>query len=203
MTKRLVEMMGGTIGVESSATVGSVFWVEFKLVDAPVLAAQDVGAPVLLPPPGGQRLRTLLYVEDNMANQQLVEQLIARRADLHFLSAPDASIGIEMALANLPDIILMDINLPGISGIDALKMLRADPATAHIPIIALSAIALPSEIASARAAGFFDYLTKPIVIADFMATIDKALLAAQSPHSIPASSNSYIFDSATRISDEG
>jgi CheY-like chemotaxis protein len=126
-----------------------------------------------------QPLRSLLYVEDNPANLELVEQLIARRADLHFLSAADGSIGIECALAQLPAVILMDINLPGISGLDAMKTLRANPITAHIPVIALSANALPREIEQARAAGFFDYLTKPIKITEFMDALDRALLSSQ------------------------
>jgi CheY-like chemotaxis protein len=81
-------------------------------------------------------LRTLLYVEDNPANLMLVEDLIARRPDIGLISAADGNRGVEMARASLPDVILMDINLPGISGIQALKILRADPATAHIPVVA-------------------------------------------------------------------
>jgi CheY-like chemotaxis protein len=90
-------------------------------------------------PPDDTPLRTLLYVEDNPANLELVEQIIARRPDLRLLSAADGQLGIEFARAYLPEVILMDINLPGISGVEAMKILRADPATAHIPIIALSA----------------------------------------------------------------
>jgi CheY-like chemotaxis protein len=86
--------------------------------------------------PDGAPLRTLLYVEDNPANLELVEQLIARRPDLRLLTAPTATDGIEFARAYLPEVILMDINLPGISGIEAMKILRADPLTAHIPIVA-------------------------------------------------------------------
>ncbi len=180
VTKRLVEMMRGTIGVQSTVGVGSVFWIEFKLVDAPQAALVDAvhAVPQPLPAPQGQPLRSLLYVEDNAANLELVEQLIARRDDLYFLSAPDGSIGIEHAVAHLPDVILMDINLPGISGLDAMKLLRANLTTAHIPIIALSANALPREIEHARAAGFFDYLTKPIKIKEFTSAVDRALQAS-------------------------
>jgi CheY-like chemotaxis protein len=181
VTKRLVEMMGGSIGVQSIVGVGSVFWIEFKLIDAPQAAVVDGLPAIPLPLCAApvQPLRSLLYVEDNPANLELVEQLIARRADLHFLSAADGSIGIECALAQLPAVILMDINLPGISGLDAMKTLRANPITAHIPVIALSANALPREIEQARAAGFFDYLTKPIKITEFMDALDRALLSSQ------------------------
>ena len=130
--------------------------------------------------PDGAPLRTLLYVEDNPANLELVEQLIARRPDLRMLSAADGNLGVEFARAYQPDVILMDINLPGLSGIEALKVLRADPATAHIPIIALSANAIPRDIDKGLEAGFFSYLTKPIKVNHFMDTLDAALKSSQS-----------------------
>src|SRR6185295_723252 len=114
--------------------------------------------------PDGATLRTVLYVEDNPANLELVGQLIARRSDLRMLSAADARLGIQYARALQPDVILMDINLPGMSGIDAMKMLRGDKVTAHIPIIALSSNAMPRDIQGAMAAGFFNYITKPIMV---------------------------------------
>jgi len=125
--------------------------------------------------PLGALLRTLLYVEDNPANLKLVEQLIARRPDMRLLSARDGSLGIQLARDHQPEVILMDINLPGISGIDAMKILRHDPVTAHIPVIALSANAMPGDIAKGLQAGFFRYLTKPIRIGEFMDTLDVAL----------------------------
>jgi CheY-like chemotaxis protein len=121
----------------------------------------------------------LLYVEDNPANLMLVEDLIARRSDISLLSASDASSGIEIARASRPDAILMDINLPGISGIQALKMLADDPLTAHIPVIALSANAIPRDIEKGLEAGFFRYLTKPIKVSEFMDTLDMALQFAE------------------------
>ena len=177
VTKRLVELMGGTIGVDSTVGVGSVFWIDFRLTTAPSLASHDVEQSTLARPPvsEGTPLRTLLYVEDNPANLTLVEQLVARRSDLRMSSAADGHLGIEIARAHQPDVILMDINLPGISGIDAMKILRADPLTAHIPVIALSANALPRDIANGLAAGFFGYLTKPIKLDEFMAHLDLAL----------------------------
>jgi CheY-like chemotaxis protein len=181
VTKRLVELMGGTIGVDSVVGVGSVFWIELNLTTAPQLTAQEAEHAAKATPqlPGSSRLRTLLYVEDNPANLELVEQLIARRPDLRLLSAADADLGIEFARAYQPEIILMDINLPGISGISALKILRADPSTAHIPIIALSANAVPHDIEKALNAGFFNYLTKPIKVNQFMEALDAALKFAQ------------------------
>ena len=128
----------------------------------------------------GASQHTLLYVEDNPANLELVEQLIARRADLRLLSALDGNFGVEYARAYLPEVILMDINLPGISGIEAMRILRADPATAHIPIIALSANAVPRDIEKGLAAGFFNYITKPIKVDQLMDALDVALIFSQS-----------------------
>jgi len=180
VTKRLVELMGGVIGVDSTVGTGSVFWIELRLSAAPRLAVPGAADAALALPkvPDGAPLRTLLYVEDNPANLELVEQLIARRPDLRLLSAADGDLGIEFARAYLPAVILMDLNLPGIGGVEAMQLLRADPSTAHIPIIALSANAVPHDIETALAAGFFNYLTKPIKVDHFMEVLDLALKSA-------------------------
>jgi len=182
VTKRLVELMAGSIGVESVVGAGSVFWIELCLTTGPQLATAAALHEALAQRkvPDAAPLRTLLYVEDNPANLELVEQLIARRADLRLLSAVDATVGIEFARAYLPDLILMDINLPGISGIEAMRALREDPSTAGIPIIALSANAVPRDIEKALEAGFFDYLTKPIRVNRFMDALDAGLKSSQS-----------------------
>ena len=177
VSKRLVELMGGEIGVESTVGVGCVFWIELNLSSAPQLII-DADEPLI---PFQERitdhvaLHTLLYVEDNLANMQLVEQLIARRPDMRLLSAGDGTRGIALARAHQPKVILMDINLPGISGIQALKILREDPTTAHIPVLALSANAMPRDIQKGMEAGFFRYLTKPIKVTEFMEALDVAL----------------------------
>ena len=178
MTKRLIELMGGVIGVESTVGVGSTFWVEFLCAPMPHLA--DGVLPLLahVPDSGTHagRLRTLLYVEDNPANLKLVEHLVARRADMRLLSASDATVGIALARKHQPEVILMDINLPGISGIRALQLLHDDPLTRHIPVIAISANAMPHDIRKGLEAGFFHYLTKPIKVPSFMGALDAALL---------------------------
>jgi PAS domain S-box-containing protein len=177
VSKRLVELMGGKIGVESTVGEGSVFMIELRTTAAPGYTDTDATLAVVapLPVPSGARVRTLLYVEDNPANLKLVEQLIGRRADMQLLSAADGHLGIELARTAQPEVILMDINLPGISGIDAMKILRADPVTAHIPVVALSANAIPRDIENGLAAGFFHYLTKPIKVNEFMDTLNVAL----------------------------
>jgi PAS domain S-box-containing protein len=182
VSKQLVELMKGSIGVESTIGVGSVFWFELNLTAEPHRSAAPA-QPVAVAPAQVQaasKLRTLLYVEDNPANMMLVGDLIARRPDIRLLGAADGNRGIEIARASLPDVILMDINLPGISGIQALKILRADPATAHIPVVALSANAMPDDIVKGLAAGFFRYLTKPIKVNEFMDVLDLALKFAKS-----------------------
>jgi len=174
VTKQLVELMGGLIGVESEVGVGTIFWVELDASSAPTL---ELGRNEFMPQARepNSALRTLLYVEDNPANLALVEQLIGRRNDLKLLTAVDAHLGMQLARAYQPDVILMDINLPGISGYGALKLLHDDPTTSHIPVMALSANAVPREIEKGLEAGFFRYLTKPIKVVEFMDALDVAL----------------------------
>ena len=176
VSKRLVEMMGGAIGAQSTVGKGSVFWFELNLAtDPPPVAVAQSAAVALVPSYIDTPLRTLLYVEDNPANLALVEAIIASRPDIRLLTATNGDKGIEIARAVHPDVIVMDINLPGISGTDAMKILAEDPATARVPVIALSANAIASDIASGLGAGFFRYLTKPFKINEFMETLDIAL----------------------------
>ncbi len=182
VTKKLVELMGGCVGVESSVDVGSDFWIELpsatgtadqQRATQTVLTApsKTITSQVILP-------RTVLYVEDNPANLALVDQLISRRSDLKLLTATDALQGIELARRHRPEVILMDLNLPGLSGSDAMRILHNDPATAHIPVMALTANAIPRDIETGLAAGFFRYLTKPIKFTEFMDSLDIALAHA-------------------------
>jgi signal transduction histidine kinase/ActR/RegA family two-component response regulator len=183
VTKRLVELMGGRIDVTSTVGVGSLFSLDLRAAEEPGVrtAPESDFVPHLddYPHAGGP---LLLYVEDNPANLQLVEEIVRLRADVRLMSAPDAQLGIELARAHAPKVILMDINLPGLSGKDALSVLRADPATAHIPVIAVTANAMAGDIARGLAAGFFRYVTKPIEVNKLNAAMDDALGRKRNDH---------------------
>jgi CheY-like chemotaxis protein len=181
VTKKLTELMGGTIGVHSSFGVGSEFWVEFKAAQSPAAALHPaqhgLHAQSLLSAPEHPHC-TVLYVEDNLANVDLVEQILARRGNLQLYSAPDALQGIAMARKYRPHVILMDIHLPGMSGLEALHILRQDATTRHIPVIAVSANAMPLDVVNGLSAGFFRYLTKPFKFMEFLEVLDLALALA-------------------------
>ena len=176
VAKQLVELMGGTIGVQSTVGVGSVFWFELDAVDAPVLAMDRNHVALSLPLVSRPTTeRTLLYVEDNPANMKLVQKIIERHPELRLLMASNGLAGIELARSALPDVILLDINLPGINGFETLKLLREDALTAHIPAQAISANAMASDVKKGQEAGFMRYLTKPIKVDEFMLALNVAL----------------------------
>lgn len=179
--KQLVELMGGEMGVESTVGVGSVFWIKLRSSAAPQIVANS--QPKLIAPAKAKNcisLRKLLYVEDNQANLKLVEQLIELDPDISLFSSRDGHLSVELAREIQPAVILMDINLPGISGHEVLKLLRQDQLTAHIVVIALSANAHPRDIEEGLTAGFFRYITKPIKVNEFLNALNEAFEFAES-----------------------
>lgn len=171
--QRLVQAMGGTIIVESREGLGSQF--RFDLPAATPVIALDAGR-ASMPRGGATDVRTMLYVEDNPANIQLMRDLIDSLGGFRLLVAADPGSGLQLARTHLPDIIILDINLPGMDGFEVLARLRADPATAGIPALALSANALPREVERGKAAGFHRYLTKPLRVPEFMSALEEALV---------------------------
>jgi signal transduction histidine kinase/CheY-like chemotaxis protein len=174
VSKRFMELMHGAMGVRSTVGVGSVFWIELPVLETEPRQHDDAAAA---PPPlpAGVEPATILYVEDNPASMKLIEDVIGFRRDLKLITAVDAPAGIALAISAQPRVILMDINLPGMSGREAKQALAADPRTAHIPVIALTANAMYADVRSAMAAGFFRYLTKPIDLDILYAAINDAL----------------------------
>lgn len=177
VTRRLVELMGGEMGVTSSPGVGSVFWIELARAEgqAGQAAAVALAGPAPQEAAGGAVPHTLLYVEDNPANLRLVQEIVRFRSGLRLLSAADGPAGLALAREERPDVVLMDLNLPGMSGFEVLAQMRRDAATAAIPVIALSANAMQHDIERGLAAGFVHYLTKPIDIDRFNEAIDDVL----------------------------
>jgi CheY-like chemotaxis protein len=188
LTRHLVQLMNGTISVDSAVDVGTVFWVAFARCEPIVAPAAPAGPASEAPRSRPSRtISTLLYIEDNPGSLRLVEQIVLPRTDLRLLSSPEGYTGIALARQHLPHVILVDINLPGIDGYEIRRLLRADPRTSRIPVIAVSANALASDVSRAKLAGFYCYLTKPIDIDEFSAAIDRALAAYARSDSHPRS----------------
>ncbi|HEY2410089.1 MAG TPA: ATP-binding protein [Polyangiaceae bacterium] len=179
ISKRIAEMMQGSVGFRSAAGEGSEFWVDLPLH---VALAQDAKSArpdkrvdsIALSAPDGPEYR-IIYVEDNPSNVAFMEALLASFARVELVVAPTAEIGIELIRAHLPSIVIMDINLPGMSGFEALRRLREWPECNHIPVIALSAAAMPRDTDRAKVAGFARYLTKPVKVDELLETLESLL----------------------------
>ena len=176
LSKRLIELMGGKIGVESNLGEGSLFWIELSSVAAPIAAVErallDIAAE---PPPHGTAAgtqKTVLYIEDNLSNMRLIERILSQRSNVKLIAAMQGNLGLDLARQHVPDLILLDLNLPDIPGLEVLLRLRAEPGTSQTPVIIISADATPGEIERVRAAGARDYLTKPFNVGTFLRVLN-------------------------------
>ena len=168
-SQRVVELMGGELTVASQVDVGSTFWVALPEETLQPLADQtreEASHAESLQAPATEE-HTVLYIEDNPANLKLVNQILAQEPGVHLISAHDAEIGIDLALNNQPQLILLDINLPGMDGYEILEIFQQDDTLSQVPIVAITANAMPHDVERGKRAGFADYLTKPLDVAHF------------------------------------
>ena len=175
ITKKLVELMGGQIGVDSELNKGSTFWVEFPFVNVSGVKNTKLTDKDDKSEGKSENEYTVLYVEDNPANLRLVEQILLSRGNINMISAHEPNLGLELAFSKNPDLILLDINLPGMSGFDVLKKLRENDKTKNTAVFAVSANAMLKDIEKGMEVGFDDYITKPIDVSAFFVSIMKVL----------------------------
>ena len=194
IVKSLVDSMGGRIDVSSEAGLGTLFRVTLPLaraLPAPVAPAEREAPTIRIEDDegrGGAPVGTILYIEDNDVNVLLVEELVKSVGRLAIVAEPSGAAGVERAATLRPELVLVDLQLPDFDGYEVLRRLREDPRTHDIPCVALSANAMPEEIARGLASGFVDYWTKPIDFAVFIAALRRLFpaLGGAAPAAAPA-----------------
>jgi CheY-like chemotaxis protein len=173
LSRRLCEAMGGTLALERTDDTGSVFRIDLAATEDPLQALETTGVHAIVAPP--HRTATLLYVEDNLANLSLVDTILLSRPGWRTLPALQGQLGVELAREHVPDLVLLDLHLPDISGEEVLRRLRADTRTARIPVVVVSADATTASLERLRAAGADAYLTKPLDVDEFLRVVERFL----------------------------
>jgi len=176
ISRKLMEAMGGSLSLTSTPGLGSCFFIDLPMSpeSSQAQSSSILGSPAPTPSVTGKE-HTFLYIEDDLANLALIQHIMVRRPGIRLLFAPQGTLGLELARVHRPDLILLDIHLPDINGHEVFHKLKEDPATRSIPVLIVSASAMPAEIDSMMQAGAASYLTKPLDIPLFLETIDRFL----------------------------
>lgn len=174
LSKKMTELMGGTLAVESTAGVGSTFSINLPVAECPLrkLLERNAFTPDSAIP---SRIQSIVYIEDNLSNLRLVEAILGLRAGVKVFAAMQGALGIDLIREHLPDLVLLDMNLPDLTGIEVLSRLRRDPKTRDVPVLMVTADATHGQKQRLMEAGASGYVTKPLDIPEFLKVVDKIL----------------------------
>ena len=185
LSQRLMQAMGGSIGVENAPSPGSVFWVELPRTNSPL---EQIRLPKSKDRPPRRKTsdqkRTILYIEDNLSNLTLIEQMLEERSEIELLTALQGRVGLDLARKHSPDLVLLDLHLPDLPGWEVMSQLKADPSTAHIPVVVISADATARQVGRLLKDGAVSYLTKPLDVAEFFTVLDQVVLRCNTAKSL-------------------
>src|SRR5438105_3493484 len=186
LSQRLIQAMGGGIGVENSCSYGSTFWVELPRTKSPLEQTRPAKARESKHCRRVEgKKRTILYIEDNLSNLTLIEQILEERPEIELLTAMQGQVGLDLARQHSPDLVLLDLHLPDIPGWEVLSQLKASATTCEIPVVVVSADATTRQIKRLTKAGALNYLTKPLDVTEFFRVLDETIVTNGTKASLP------------------